>query len=251
MSFHIGMRPWRMQHVKHAVAGGASRVRSFFTGKVCLEWIWVEAATLRIWRSRSTLFPLSRTGWPGLAVAAKSNRVWRPISIFGTTLITTNRQGVGVRGPVAGSRRSVWCEGSVWRDWRIHDSTTALIANCRAGSGLCDTGAVTAEVPITAISTGLIPVFRILLLVASFFLLCESLPLILGFLRKFPPLLTDNFGDIRVSQTGVLSYHRSLIVLAIENEGITGSGNLGVGLTETKLSHGLLLLLRLQLSGTR
>lgn len=97
--------------------------------------------------------------------------------------------------------------------------------------------------------------------------LCESLPLILGLLGQFPPLLSDDFGDLRVGKARILGHYCGLIMLTVKNEGchdqflaflfmitelgltIARSGDLGIRLTQTELRDRLLLLLLLP--GTR
>lgn len=74
---------------------------------------------------------------------------------------------------------------------------------------------------------------------AGFLFLGKCFPLILGFLRKLSPLLPDDLGYIGVSESWILRHHCCLVVLAIENECISRSRDLGIRLTEAELGDRL------------
>lgn len=65
----------------------------------------------------------------------------------------------------------------------------------------------------------LVFVLRILTLVPGLFFLCKTLPIVLDLLSLFTPQLTNDFGDLRVCQAGILEDHTGLVMLAVKDEG--------------------------------
>lgn len=65
----------------------------------------------------------------------------------------------------------------------------------------------------------LVPVIRMLALMALLLLFSEQLPLVLGLFGLRTPLLADDLGYLGVSKSRMLLYHLGLVMLAVENKG--------------------------------
>lgn len=100
---------------------------------------------------------------------------------------------------------------------------------------MADTRIPAARVTVTAIAAGLISVVGVLLLVTSFLCLPrvstsskrdwletylgKAFPFIFRLLWEAPPVYSNDLGDFRIGSARVLSYHRGLVMLAIQDEG--------------------------------
>lgn len=71
-----------------------------------------------------------------------------------------------------------------------------------------------------------------MLLVADLLLFSKRFPPCFDLWSLVLPLLADDFGNLRVRETGILSDDLGLLVLAIQDEGVPGSRDLGLWLAD-------------------
>ena len=182
-------RSRRLPHLKGVM--WASRVwRDVRAWSVRGYWIWslgapitmgirfkgglrVETSALRVRGSHSTLLPLAlprRVKTIGLNFRRLNlDRVGATICIRRSAVIITDRGRLWGRRRSARARGPIWGEDGVWRDGRIHHSATTPATDTRAVGVVADPRTRASRAAISSITARLIPVFRILLLMAGFF----------------------------------------------------------------------------------
>lgn len=71
----------------------------------------------------------------------------------------------------------------------------------------------------SAAAARLVPVVRVVALVAGLFFFREALPVVLDVGGFLAPVVADDLGDVWVREAGELRHHVGLVVLAVEDEG--------------------------------
>lgn len=78
-----------------------------------------------------------------------------------------------------------------------------------------------------ASATRLITVIGVLVLMTLFFFFRQFLPRLFDIFRFMLPLVANNLGDFGVGQLGVVGRHLRLVMLSVQNKGISWSRDFG------------------------
>ncbi len=115
---------------------------------------------------------------------------------------------IGGHGRLRGRRREKRCRRGPWgRDVSSSalGASTRILTRCR---GRSSGGSLSA-------ATRLVPVVRVLALVALLFLFGQSLPLVLLVLGFLAPKLADDLGYLRIGEARVVHSDLALVVLTV------------------------------------
>ena len=121
---------------------------------------------------------------------------------------TRTGRAIAGHGRLRSRRREKRCRRGPWgRDVSSSalGASTRVLARCR---GRSSGGSLSA-------ATRLVPVVRVLALVALLFLLGQSLPLVLLVLGFLAPKLADDFGYLRIREARVVHSDLALVVLTV------------------------------------